>query len=265
MIYCNVKGGLGNMLFEIAATKSMAIDHGVDCSFPNLKQNLNHLNNEVNCNPSLKHSFEYLEMFKNLNMVAPTTNIPMFRFPYHFVKGDLPKDNFYIDGFFQSEKYFKHNRKEILELFKMPLKIKEIIDEKYGFLFEKKVTLIHVRRGEYLRLPNHHPVQTIDYYYQGIESLKEKTDMFMICSDDISWCKGIFNLDNIYFVENEKDYVELYLMSLATNHIISNSTFSWWGAWLSEKNNGVIAPKKWFGSAIKHNTNDVLPETWIKL
>ena len=84
---------------------------------------------------------------------------------------------------------------------------------------------------------------------------------------DRIWAMENFkNFDNTIYIEGEKDYIELYLMSRCDNNIISNSSFSWWGAWLNEKENKtVIGPKKWFGSEITHNTGDVLPENWIKI
>lgn len=77
MIYCNLKGGLGNMLFQIAATKSLAIDVGCECSFPNLEKQLNYINNDSFFNPSIKHAMEYKTIFKNLKTEKPKNNIPI--------------------------------------------------------------------------------------------------------------------------------------------------------------------------------------------
>ena len=90
--------------------------------------------------------------------------------------------------------------------------------------------------------------------------------MFVIFSDDIEWCKKNLNISDSLYIENEKDYIEMYLMSLCRNNIISNSSFSWWGAWLNNyQSKIVIGPSKWFGNSINHNTGDILPENWIKL
>ena len=127
------------------------------------------------------------------------------------------------------------------------------------------MTSIHVRRGDYVKHPNHHPVQTIEYYNKSVEMVGKDTTI-VVFSDDIEWCKKNFNIDNIIYIEDEKDYIELYLMSLCDNNIISNSSFSWWGAWLNtNENKKVIAPNKWFGSAINENTNDIIPKGWIKI
>jgi hypothetical protein len=265
MIYCNLKGGLGNMLLQMAAVKSIAIDNQTDCSFPNLIDQINLINNEMYYNPKIKHGFEYMLMFENVNTVSPINQLDVISFPFHYQKINIPEGNFYVDGFFQSEKYFVHNRKELLEWFKIPEKIEEIIYTKYSDLLKQKITSIHVRRGDYVRHPNHHPTQTLEYYRSSINYLKDKTDLFLVFSDDIEWCKDNLKLDNIVYIEDERDYIEIYLMSLCYNNIISNSTFSWWGAWLNKNENKVvIGPKKWFGSAIQNNTNDILPENWVK-
>jgi len=102
------------------------------------------------------------------------------------------------------------------------------------------------------------------YYIKAMERLKDKTDVFVVFSDDIEWCKQ--NFSNAVFIENEKDYVEVYLMSLCDNHIISNSSFSWWGAWMNKnENKTVIGPQIWFGPGIGHRTSDILPDNWIKI
>ena len=263
MIYCNLKGGLGNMLFQIAATKSLSIDNGVDCSFPNMESQLKLINDDNFYNPTIKHSFEYDLMFGKLNRSQPN-NGTLIKFPFEYLKYTV-NDNSIIDGFFQSEKYFKHHRKEIIELFKIPKEIKEIINDKYSDLLETKTTALHVRRGDYVTHPNHHPVQTIEYYNKAVELIGKDTTI-VVFSDDIEWCKKNFNIDNIIYIEDEKDYIELYLMSLCDNNIISNSSFSWWGAWLNtNEDKKVIAPNKWFGSAINENTDDIIPEGWVKI
>jgi len=264
MIYCNLRGGLGNMLFQIAATKSFSLKKNVECSFPNLIPHLNYLNQEMEFNNKLNHSLEYLKFLNKLEVKVLDTQCTIINYPFDFVE-TLPNDNTLVDGFFQSEKYFKDNRKEILEFINIETCI-DLNKTKYKNLFENKCTSIHVRRGDYLKYPNHHPIQSKEYYLEGINMLKDKTDLFLIFSDDIEWCKENFNnFDNIIYIEDEKDYIELYLMSLCDNNIISNSSFSWWGAWLNKNENKiVIGPKKWFGSEITNNTGDILPENWLK-
>lgn len=264
MIYCNLKGGLGNMLFQIAGTKSLAIDKNVDCSFPNLLGHLEYLNRDDYYNDTLKHSYEYLSVLQPLNTYS-NPNLQCINYPFHFVEIQTPNDEFIVNGFFQSEKYFKHNREAILRMLDFSFYDKHV-EEKYGFIQTKKCTSIHVRRGDYVNLPNHHPTQMIEYYLNSINILKDTTEHFLIFSDDITWCKANLKLENAIYIDDEKDYIELYLMSLCDNNIIANSSFSWWGAWLNKNTNKkVIAPKQWFGALINENDNDIIPEDWIKI
>lgn len=263
MIYCNLKGGLGNMLFQIAATKSFSIDLGVECSFPNLNNQLHLINNDTKYNPKINHSFEYMSILKNLKTTPPSEKIKYFNFPFHYIDSPL-EDNTLIDGFFQSEKYFKHNRDKILDYLDFT-ETSKIVKSKYGEILNGRTTSIHIRRGDYLRHPNHHPTQSIEYYNKSVDMLKDKTDQFLVFSDDINWCEENLKLENSIYINDEKDYNELYLMSLCDNNIIANSSFSWWGAWLNKNDDKlVVGPTKWFGSAINHKTSDILPDEWIK-
>jgi hypothetical protein len=266
MIFCNLKGGIGNMLFQIATAKSMSIDKNVDCSFPNLEEHLGYLNLDLNHNPKLNHAMEYKKILSNCITEKYKGYLKSIKYPFNFKKIETPDDHFFIDGFFQSEKYFSHNRNKIIDFLKCPSDINKHILDKYSDLLNLKSTSIHVRRGDYLNLSDYHIVQDINYYIDSINMLSNDTELFIVFSDDIDWCRENLNFQNLIFIENEKDYIELYLMSKCKNNIISNSSFSWWGAWLNENvNKKVIAPKKWFGSKINEDDSDIIPEDWIKI
>lgn len=265
MIYTNLKGGLGNMLFQISATISIALDNDNQWCFPNLKDHINYLNRETTYNENLNYGSEYLKIFKNLNNCTIIGNPTYIQYPFNYTNIPFNQKEVIIDGFFQSEKYFKHNRKKILEVLDFSFIDTEKTLLKYNFM-DKKTTSIHVRRGDYLKYPNHHPTQPIEYYTNSIKYLENETELFVIFSDDILWCKENLKINNAIYIEGEKDYNELYLMSLCKNNIISNSSFSWWGAWLNDnENKKVIGPNVWFGNAINHYTGDIIPESWIKI
>lgn len=270
MIYCYLKGGLGNMMFQIFATQCMALDRNTKCSFPNLHNLLSYLDIEKTFNPDFNHSQEYLEhltFLRKLDITPPQKKLQVINYPFEYSVLDLPTEDFILDGFFQSEKYFAHHRNKILEWCKISKYIQNIIETKYHDILPRKTTSIHVRRGDYLRFSNHHTVQQLEYFNNSIEILKNDTEIFVIFSDDIKWCKENFIGDNFLFIENEKDYVEIYLMSKCKNHIISNSSFSWWSAWLNEnENKKVIGPKNWFGPSLSHvSDKDIIPSEWIKI
>jgi hypothetical protein len=269
MIYLNLKGGLCNMLFQIATATSIAISKNTTASFPNLDDQLKMLNEDIKHNPNLKHSFEYknLNIFKNLITEKPKESCKRIDFPFHYSKINLDDSDYIIDGFFQSENYFKENEDYIRNMFSATNEINELINTKYGEIIKYRTTSVHFRRGDYLLNPSIHPTQTMEYYNESIRITKDITEKYLIFSDDISWCKENFKSDDFIFIENEKDYIELYLMSKCDNNIIANSSFSWWGAWLNNNpNKVVIGPTKWFGPSFSFfNTNDVLPKNWIKI
>ena len=133
---------------------------------------------------------------------------------------------------------------------------------------------IHVRRGDYLTNPvtfQTHGLCDIDYYKKAIDEILDLVDKphFFIFSDDQSWAKSniIFGAPTDYVMHNNslKNYEDLRLMSYCRHHIIANSSFSWWGAWLGNNPEKiVIAPKKWFNDP-KIDTTDLIPDTWLRL
>lgn len=256
MIYCNVAGerkiigGLGNNLFKIAAAASLA------------KKN----NDEFSIS-AWRYDIFQDGVFK-FGVDKKSINIENIYYEPYFQYQEIEyKSNMEVVGSFQSEKYFE--KQYIMESFKPKQQIKSYIIEKYGALLSKKTCSIHVRRGDYLTNSKRHPVLPEDYYRMAMNKMVDwNVESFIIISDDINWCKNtnVFKNNNVFFVCNEKDYIDLFLMSMCDHNIISNSTFSWWGAWLNGNNiKKVIAPKIWFGPGLSFDTKDVVPEEWIKL
>lgn len=247
-IYCNLKGGLGNMLFQIAATIDFSTNIGVECSFPNLMYHLSYLKNEKKFNPNLKDVSHYFEFFKDMNTTPPYRSVPVIRFPFEY-RDIKVHDNCIIDGFFQSEKYFKSSRVAILKMFN--IRYKEI----------EKVS-IHIRRGDYLNNPNYHTILGKDYYEEAISLFPDK--QFLVFSDDLKWCRENFLGERFHFMDQEDDLRQIIAMSLCQHNIIANSSFSWWGAWLNKnETKKVIAPKNWFGPHANLETKDLYCQDWI--
>lgn len=157
-----------------------------------------------------------------------------------------------LNGYFQSERYFEDDADFIRSIFKPDMPAQE------------NVCAVHVRRGDYLGLQQYHPVQSLSYYNAAVEAQKASgAEKFMVFSDDPAWCKS--NLpwaDEVS--EGRTDLDDLALMSSCTHHIIANSSFSWWGAWLSASNN-VIAPHNWFGPLGPQDTRDLIPDRWSRM
>jgi len=255
MIGVNLAGGLGNYLFQISAAYSFALDNNDTLIIDESKIVTVH-----------KHMSTYkTNIFRNLNygLVFYENYYPE---PFFHYKEIPAIKNLFINGYFQSEKYFKNNRNKILDLFSIDENSLRYINEKYKDIDFLNSTSLHIRRGDYKNLPLHHPICEMSYYHKAIDIIKPEN--LLIFSDDINWCKESFKdyKNNIIYIDNNPDYIELWLMSMCKNNIIANSTFSWWGAWLNNNNKKiVVAPSRWFGSAIKHEIKDLLLEEWIKI
>jgi len=165
--------------------------------------------------------------------------------------------NIFLDGFFQSEKYFKHRRKEVLESLNF---------KKYPELSD--CISIHVRRGDYLTIPGKHIDNTGKFMERAIGYLHG--EKFAVFSDDIEWCKVYFKSKfpdkEFIFPGNDNPLDEIGMISSCRHHVNSSSTFSWWGAWANEYEDKVIVtPREWFQSTQKEDTSDIIPENWIKI
>lgn len=182
-------------------------------------------------------------------------------------------DNLYLDGYWQSEKYFFDIRNLLLEEFKFP-KIESEYNRKILDIIENSNSVsIHVRRGDYLNNNIYSNICSEKYYKSAINLIMKRINepVFFIFSDDIEWCKERLFSErekNIHFVDNnqgENSFIDMQLISLCKYNIIANSSFSWWGAWLNNyKNKIVIAPEKWVNIK-KSKINDILPSDWIKI
>ena len=156
-------------------------------------------------------------------------------------------DNVDLVGYFQTEKYFKHIEDEIRKDFTFSKEITEMCKELYNEVIDGESISLHIRRGDYTVNPNH-PTQTVEYYDKALSNFDSKIPVFVF-SDDPSWCheQKLFSDDRFMISDGNTTEFDLCLMSLCTYHIIANSSFSWWGAWLA-KSQKIIAPKNWFAA-----------------
>lgn len=256
MIISKLQGGLGNQLFQWAYGKSLAVKYNtsllLDTSFYSNQNGNTHRNYELNKFPNL--------IYQNPNNEPKETIDVVDIFNY----GELLYNenyNYYLNGYWQSEKYFLN----ISDLIREQLQPTIEIIEKLKQQINGKSVSLHVRRTDYVTSNGFHPVQTIEYYNKAIETIEDYDQLFVF-SDDINWCKENLKYKNILFVENQDNLEDMWLMSLCDHNIISNSSFSWWGSWLNRnKNKIVISPKNWFGSQSNLNDLDIIPINWIKI
>ena len=162
-------------------------------------------------------------------------------------------DDVDLVGYFQTEKYFKHIEDEIRKDFTFN---DELLETCKSFIDGDTISL-HIRRGDYVVNPNH-PTQPMSYYEEALSKLPDLP--VIVFSDDSEWCKTqeLFDNDRFMIAEGNSTDCDLCLMSLCKYHIIANSSFSWWGAWLA-KSQKVIAPKNWFGGECAQKSINDLP------
>lgn len=184
--------------------------------------------------------------------------------------------NILFKGLFQSERFFKTIRKELLNDFTFPemdIKNKQIMEK---ILATPGAVSIHIRRGDYLSSSNKNIFNSVsmDYYDRSIDILMNKTNeeslTGFVFTDDIGWAQQNYSTRgklNLHFVEGNhgKDsWKDMALMSACSHHIIANSSFSWWGAWLAKKDGINLAPSHWYmPGSYMFNIADIIPQNWI--
>lgn len=251
MIYVVLDGRLGNVLFETAAAVSLA--KRLDVSFVAITEK------ERSMEPYKKSILRKIDFAETLPQ-----NLEFYDEPYFHYRALPSNPDLTIKGFFQSEKYF--DKELVRQLFAIDEDTMSYIERKYGDLLRREPVSIHVRRGDYLQWKLYYAICPVRYYEKAIRHFPPSTDFF-IFSDDIDWCKQNFKGEHFFFSENESEVVDLYMQSFCRHHIISNSTFAWWGAWLdSRMDKRVICPGSWFNYLFRDKCiKDLYPDEWIKL
>ena len=178
----------------------------------------------------------------------------------------------YYDGYWQDERYFKAFRTEIIEAFKFTPLVGDSNRKVENMLKEGRFASLHVRRGDYLKEPLFQNTCDIAYYQRAISRLNQMADpyCYLIFSNDIAWCKThiepLCDGRRTHYVDwnhGKESYRDMQLMTFCKHHIIANSSFSWWGAWLSTANDGItIAPRQWYANDRKPSP---AAEAWLKL
>jgi len=252
-------GRMGNQMFQYATlyaiAKTRKYEFGIPYQFKSANPYLNFCLNECFPNLSAKDSSE-VKNSKRAQEKEFTYNAGIFGIP----------DGTDILGYFQSEKYFKDYRNDLLREFKFKKEIEEKAEDIRNITKEPVISL-HLRLGDYKNFKDKHPICNEEYFKNALELLPN--DLLLVCfSDEPELAKNIFdNLGRKYFITETNDqYVDMCLMTKCDYHVIANSSFSWWGAWLCDSKK-VIAPAQWFGAGdgSPKNWSDIYCEGWINL
>lgn len=294
MIYIKLQGGLGNQMFEYATSYAMArktndkvcIDKSGITNLTHNVYSLDHFNISNNemidrypiekkkpLGNKIVNHFVWRARNKSIKKEYQTVSKLQWLFNmfgiYYCIDGyvkfhkSLCKDK-YLEGYFQSPKYFNEYKKDIRREFSLKEKL---TGETYNKILESNACCVHIRRGDYTTITNH-LVCTIDYYKEAMRLMKEKVSdvKFFIFSDDIEWVKENikFDYEVEYVCGNNPNYFELGLMSTCRHFILSNSSFSFWAQYLSTNDEKVVvAPNRWFNDI--NQPCDIYEDSWIKL
>jgi len=239
-------GRLGNNMFMIAHAYVKSLEFNKQMVIA--KEQLIYEGNDYSKNIFSK--FQFIETFydnKNCNPQIPSND----------------KHSIYV-GYYQSESYFEKYSESVKSLFSPTFEFITRIKEEIPLIFNTEVTVINVRRGDYLHYPNYHPTVSPEYIFKALELVPSK--QYLIASDDITWCKENLNLPGAIYLEGWKSHEQLWIMSMCHHFIISNSSFSWWAAYLSRNpNKKVVSPETWYGPEGPNQWSEIYCKGWIIL
>jgi hypothetical protein len=292
MVVTKLIGGLGNQLFQFAAGRSIALRLGQELLLDVSDFNVNPAHQGFQLDSIFTGKFQVAnkqqianakgflgkDKYRNLNRFLPATLIAktgVLREPHfdYWPEWSSVVHAKYLLGYWQSEKYFS----DCSSIIRADLRFVQPLTDLNADLSQKIINCnsvsIHIRRGDYLSNPKAnamHGICDLSYYNEAIRYVEDRVinPCYFIFSDDIDWAKNNLILTgSAVFVENNigvSSYRDMHLMSICKHHIIANSSFSWWAAWLNQSDEKiVVAPKKWFASGM--NTSTLLPTRWVQL
>ena len=286
MIKVKIIGGLGNQMFQYAVAKALAVKNNTEVSV-----NISAFGSYTVHPLSLDKLSCNCKFDSRGNFLSKIMNLPYFRNTFskfgHILNVYIEKGLSYnaelfnsnkdvsLFGYFQSEKYFLNIRDILLNEFSLSAPL-----GKHEATVENRITksesvAIHIRRGDYISDKSANSVHgTCEsaYFINALSHLEKShllssASVLFVFSDDIEWCQDnlSFGYQTVFVKGNSaRPEVDIHLMSKCKHQIISNSTFSWWGAWLNTNpNKCVVAPLQWFKKS--HDSNDIVPEKWKRL
>lgn len=246
LVTCITSGGIGNILFQVANGLAYASRYNKRFFLSQLDYGSTHTGIDF-YRSNILSKIDYEQIRPDSFFDGGVSRYTEANFCY----SDIPyiKGGVILEGYFQSLRYFA----DCDELIRSELVLDRI---------ERDCCSIHVRRGDYLSLQDKHTVLPVDYYNKAISIVP--SDKYIVFSDDTDWCKTVFIGDRFSFFEGDP-YQSLATMASCRDHIIANSSFSWWGSYFGwNKNKKVVAPKDWFGpSYSNNNTKDLYTENMI--
>lgn len=289
MISIHVQGGLGNQIFMIFATMAYGIQHNIKPIF------------EYKYQVAERHTYwetllDGFKIFTTAYSENDVSNDDILRFTLYyekdFIYNPIPnfgENNTYMIGYFQSYKYFENVKNELYNIMRLEEKKNDVI-QKYSKYFDanKSLISIHFRMGDYKQKRYYHPIMNYEYFESSLDYIMSNkkdsmsistsaTRVLYFCeSEDNMYVESKIALLQLKYPEVEfmkvddsiQDYDQLLIMSICNHNIISNSSYSWWGAYLNNYDSKLVCyPSKWFGEYYEHTHDhkDLMPDSWVKI
>ena len=288
LICTSLVGGLGNQLFQYAAGRQLARRYGTELLFDDTQlktqrtgttvRQLELLNFKVFARPATSAELSGLWFARRLPLISRMFTpwcVLVEKSGGYDTRFDQVCTSTYLVGYWQCYKYFSEAASSIADELN-PVAQLSPTNSALTFTIDRSESVaVHIRRGDYVSLKSaakFHGALSLNYYASAIVAMKSTLPnaRFFIFSDDQQWCRNNLPLHGIdaEFVSSIPDsgaWEDLVLMARCRHHIIANSSFSWWGAWLADQRFGtrrrVIAPTKWFVNS-QLATHDRFPPHW---
>jgi hypothetical protein len=288
MVIVKIYGGMANQLFQYAAGYALSLKKDVP-----LKLDLSYFSEEntdtkrlfelnkfpIDYHLASQEEIDQIFKFRKLdylwNKFLPVTNKRFYgeKSPVFYKNFFELGGNVYLRGYFQSEKYFMDCKQEIVDQFSFKVEMTNHVQLSLEKIKESVTISLHVRLGDYLEPSANSIMEPFDlvYYKRAIDYMQMQFNKprFLVFSDQIDIAKTLLDIDaDLLFVDealSKNAYEDFYLMQQCQHHIITNSTFSWWAAYLNQQpHKKVVAPQKWYK---KHfgDATDLYPNNWVVL
>ena len=278
MITCDLKGGLGNQIFQMVATLAYCVKHEIPFIFP--------YSDMLNERPTYWNTFfDTLSQYTTSKENFPDTelsevNAVLYALPKHqetsFTYSEIPRrDDIMMSGYFQSYKYSENIRRKYNDIFDIKFKQLSVKTELLHLFGSPNMISIHFRMGDYKHKQEFHPVLPLDYYVNVLRNIDEPSKALVFCEkEDNEVVEGHIKVlrerfAHITFVKvsyDVPDWKQLILMSCCNMNVIANSTFSWWGAHFNTNmNRTIFYPNMWFGPSINNSVEDLFPVGWTQI
>lgn len=249
-------GGLGNQMFQAAHALAQGWKNNRETVF--IPKSWTPMQG--------RETFHYKDnVFRDLTFVDSIEGFTkVHEGPWEYSEVNPVETDTVFEGYFQSGKNFLGYDEKIQKMFGPTDDFVKYAFEKYPELTSNNTVSVHVRFGDYKQNPHIHPSVSKEYIDEALSKLNDKKHLFLF-GDDKKWLSENFQSQYNTIVD-EEDYIDLWIMSLCKTNIISNSTFSWWAAFLNNNSNKkVYAPSIWFGPSGPQNYQDMYQSDWTKI